>query len=137
MANHQDRLARRQRANDELQARLAARNVAFDALDALDVALGAVATTASAVGDPLTRAERVRSAVAKVETAIDGLRARAEELRTSEHAKASEIAELLGVPAAKLIPRRPSVALAPSVSLGLVEELPGMAAPTGDRLPAG
>ncbi|MEQ1699439.1 MAG: hypothetical protein ABMA25_04975 [Ilumatobacteraceae bacterium] len=103
MANHPDRLARRQRANEELQARLAARNAAFDALDVLDAALASLATVATGAGDPLTRAERVRVAVAKMESAAGELRARAEELRTSERAKANEVAELLGVPATKLV----------------------------------
>ncbi len=113
MANHQDRLARRQRANDELQARIAARNAAFDALDALDTALASVATAAAGAGDPLSRAERIRAGLTKVEIAVAELRARAEELRASEHAKAGEVAELLGVPAAKLLVRQPSVASPP------------------------
>ena len=105
MAHHPDRLARRQAANDELQARLAARNAAFDALDAVETALDALAAAATGKGDPLTRAERVRAAAAKVETAVDTLRARAEDLRAAERAKPGEIADLLGVPAAKLAKR--------------------------------
>lgn len=103
MAHHHDRLARRQAANNELQARLAARNAAFDALDAVDTALEAVvAAAATGKGDPLTRAERVRTAAAKVETAVDRLRARAEDLRMAERAKVGEIAELLGLQNGKL-----------------------------------
>ena len=64
MAHHHDRLARRQAANNELQARLAARNAAFDALDAVDTALDAAVAAATGKGDPLTRAERLRTAAA-------------------------------------------------------------------------
>lgn len=105
MANHQDRLARRQAANDELQARLAARNAAFDAVDAVEAALDTVAAAAVGKGDPLTRAERVRAAAAKVETAVESLRTRAEDLRLAERARVGDIADLLGVPSRRITAR--------------------------------
>lgn len=101
MTRHTDRLNRRQQATDELQQRIAARNSTFDALDALDTALEAAAGAASGDSDPLTRAERLTSAVAKVDDATRELRNRAEQLRHAEGTKPADVATLLGVPASK------------------------------------
>lgn len=74
MANHQDRLARRQRANEELQPRLAGRYAAFDALDG---ALAGLAKAATGDGDLLTRSERAQLAIVEVGAAASDLRSRA------------------------------------------------------------
>lgn len=114
MTRHTDRLNRRQQATDELQQRIAARNTTFDALDALDAALEAAAGAAGGDSDPLTRAERLTAAVAKVDDASRELRNRAEQLRHAEGTKPADVATLLGVPASKLFPRPATTSSGPT-----------------------
>ena len=107
MTRHTERLARRQAATDELQARITARQAAFDALDVVDRHLENVAAAAAGDDDQLTRAERTITAVDRLNSSIDELRARAEALRATEGrtTKPAEIATILGVPEKRLFPK--------------------------------